>query len=177
MDQFQKMTLEILEQGDIKRFANEMEREHKKIVIWGAGDCGHHVYDILSVQDIEVSFFADTYHAGKKDCKTGIEIIGIDIVSTRKKDLYVLISVVDENAYNTIYKEFKEAGLEEKQLFDMRKFMKRLPVSYFVQNSDKYRQVYNMLSDEFSQKVYLERIKRVYLLSNISAVVSPADEE
>lgn len=177
MERFQKTTLEILEQRDIKLFAGEITRENKKVVIWGAGNCGHHVYDILSEQGIEISFFADNHHEGEKDYKAGIDIIGIDIVSTRQKNLYVLISVVDENAYNTIYEELKGAGLEEEQLFDMRRFMERLPVSYFVQNCEKYRQVYSMLSDEFSKKVYLERIKRVYLLNDISAVVSPVDEE
>lgn len=176
MEQFQKTVLEILEQRDIKIFVDELTRECKKIVIWGVGNCGHLVYDVLSEQGVEISFFADNHHVGR-DAKTGIEIIDIDAVSEGKLNFYILISVVDKNAYNAIYEQLKGFGLDDGQLFDMRKFIERLPISYFTQNLDKYQQVYNMLADNFSKQVYLERIKRVYLLSDISAVVSPADEE
>lgn len=177
MEQFQKTALEILEQKDIKIFADELAGEHKKIVIWGAGNCGHLVNSILSEQNVRISFFADNFHAGETDSSTGIRIIGIDDVVRDKQNLLVLVSVADRQIYDAVYMQLREAGLTDGQLYDMKGFIERLPVSFFIQNRDKYHQVYNLLADNFSKKVYLERIKRVYLLNDISSIVSPADEE
>jgi len=174
---FQRTALEILEQKEIKIFADALMRERKKIVIWGAGDCGHLVYDVLSEQNVEVSFFADSFHAGETDRKTGVEIIGIDTVSGDRQNMLVLISVADKHIYSIIHQQLKEAGLEDWQLYDMKRFIERLPVRFFIQNRDKYQQVYTMLEDDFSKKVYLERMKRVYLLNDLSGIVSPVDEE
>lgn len=177
MERFQRTALEILEQREIKHLTETLLREHKKVVIWGAGDCGHIVYDILSEQSIEVSFFADNFHAGETDLRTGVQIIGIDAVSRDKQDMLVLISVADIHIYNIIHQQLKEAGLMDSQIYNMKSFIERLPVRFFVQNRDKYQQVYAMLADDFSKAVYLERMKRVYLLNDLSAIVSPADEE
>lgn len=177
MKQFEKAASEILKQEDIKLFADKIEKEKKEIVIWGAGDCGHHVYDVLVEQNIKIAYFADNKHKGEMDAATGIEIIGADTISSDKEKYYILISVVDNGAYQAIYEQLKDIGFADSALFDMRKFIERLPVSYFVQNNDKYQQVYNMLADDYSKKVYLERMKRVYLLNDISVIVSPAREE
>lgn len=177
MYEFDKAAAEIIEQKELKKFANRIVKDDKKIVIWGAGDCGHHVYDVLIEQNIEINFFADNYHAGKTDYKTGVEIIGIDTICQEKENYYILISVVNDNAYYAIYEQLKEAGVHSSQIWDMSRYIERLPISFFVRNCDKYKAVYNMLADDISKKVYLERMKRVYLLNDISEIVSPAQEE
>lgn len=49
-------------QSDLAKFKN---LQGKQLVIFGAGDCGHHVYDILHSANIEAAYFCDNRTEGK----------------------------------------------------------------------------------------------------------------
>lgn len=174
---FDKAASAILEQRALKPLIDRLMNENRKIAIWGAGDCGHHVYDVFSEQGVSIACFADNRRGGETDSATGVKIMNADTICRDCKDYCILVSIVNETAYHAVYGQLKEAGFTDGQLWDMRAYIERLPVSYFNKNRDKYWQAYSMLADDFSKKVYLERMKRVYLLHDISEIVSPPSQE
>lgn len=168
---------EIYQQSDIKKFKEEIIKANKKIAIFGAGDCGHHVYDVLILQNLTISFFIDNKRSGTKDNRTDIDIVSLDDLLENKTQYWILLSVVEKEPYEQIERQLLDRGFEETQIFNMSAFIDRLPVIYMKQHEDEYRKVYNILEDDFSKQVYLERMKKVYLLSDIADVVSPNEEE
>lgn len=48
---------------------------------------------------------------------------------------------------------------------------------YFEENFEAYREAYQLMEDGFSRQVYLEKMRKVFLLSDISQIVSPREEE
>lgn len=177
MEQFDKAAREIVEQEDLKQFADIINKNNMKIVIWGVGDCGHNVYDVLTEQNIKIDFFADSYYGGNADSQTGIQMVDIDTIFQQKEKYNILISIVDDDAYQAVYRRLIGGGIHEDQIWNMGRFIERLTVDFFIKNRDKYRAVYNMLGDAVSKQVYLERMKRVYLLNDLSEIASPSNEE
>ncbi len=174
MQMFKKAKEEILEQKDIKILSEKLA--DKNVIIWGAGNCGHHVYEVLHEQNIRIQFFGDNALAGDMDSCTGLPIVGMERVAADRENTYVLLSVAEREPYQEIFGQLLEAGFREEQIECMTGYIERLPVSFFRDNVEKYRKVYEMLADDFSKEVYIERMKRVYLLNDISAIVSPMEE-
>ncbi len=174
MQRFQKAVEEIMEQKDIRMLSQKLAG--KKVIIWGAGNCGHHVYEALCEQKATVSFFGDNALAGKTDAQTGLLVIGMDEAATDRENTYVLLSVVEREPYQKIYGQLLEAGFQDDQIVCMSSYIERLPVSFFSNNVENYRKVYETLADDFSREVYIERMKRVYLLNDMTAIVSPPEE-
>lgn len=177
MKQFDKAAGEIVKQGYLKQFADKINKKDMKIVIWGVGDCGHRVYDVLTEQNIAIDYFADSYYGGSEDSRTGIQMIDIDTIFQQKEKYNILVSIVSDDAYYAVYSRLIRGGIHESQIWNMGSFIERLTVDFFIKNRDKYRAVYNLLGDDISKQVYLERMKRVYLLNDLSEIVSPPEEE
>lgn len=175
MEQFEKAASEIVKQEDLKRFGDEIKKGNRKIVIWGVGDCGHHVYDVLTEQDIQIDFFADNYYKENKDSQTGIKMIDIDSIDQEKCN--ILVSVVNSDTYHTICQQLIKRGFHESRIWNMGRYIERLTVDFFHKNHEKYEAVYQLLADDISKQVYLKRMKRVYLLNDLAEIVSPANEE
>lgn len=55
----------------------------------------------------------------------------------------------------------------------MMNYIEIVPISFLLEHRQYYQMVFDMLEDEFSKKTYIERIKRVYTLSDISDVMQP----
>lgn len=174
MHRFQKAAEEIIEQKDIQMLSQKIA--DKKVIIWGAGNCGHHVYEVLCEQKIAIACFGDNALSGKTDFRTGLPVIDMEGAAADKENTYILLSVVEREPYQKIYGQLLEAGFQDEQIMCMSSYIERIPVSFFRDNVENYRKVYEMLADDFSREVYIERMKRVYLLNDLSAIVSPPEE-
>lgn len=68
-------------------------------------------------------------------------------------------------------------GIDKTNIYIMRNYYDRLSVAYLEENMHKYIDAYQLLTDDFSRKVFLARMKKVYLMSDISEIVSPSTDE
>lgn len=177
MEQFEKAANEIVKQEELNRFGDNITKYNMKTVIWGVGDCGHRVYDVLTEQNIRIDFFADNCYSGSEDRITGVRMIDTDNIFQEKEKYNILVSVVNDDAYHAIYRQLINGGVRESQIWNMGRYIERLTVGFFHKNCDRYKAVYNMLGDSISKKVYLERMKRVYLLNDLAGIASPVEEE
>lgn len=177
MIDFDKTIDEIIDAAHHRRemeVIKEKAAEGKAIILFGAGNCGHIVYRFLEEEGVPVSAFCDNRLAGSVDKETNIRIISVEELSADLGSFFVLISVADETVHQSIYAQLMEMGFDGSQCLFMENYIERIPVDFLVRNRKKYKQVFDLLVDEISREVYMERIRRVFLLSDISHVMYPA---
>ena len=180
MIDFEKTIDEIIEAAHHRRemeVIKEQAVSGKSIILFGAGNCGHIVYRFLEREGVPVAAFCDNKLAGSVDEETNVGIIGVEELAKKKKRFFVLITVADEPIYQKIYAQLMELGFDGSQCLYMEHYIERIPIDFLVRNRKRYRAVFDLLADEISREVYMERIKRVFLLSDISHVMRPAEEQ
>ncbi len=177
MDKFNRTVENIKEQDDLELFREIVSKQGKKLVLFGAGDCGHVVYGILHHVNIPVHCFCDNVLGGQVDGQTGLAIVKPEYLKDRSDELTILVCAVEEEVYSAICQQAVALGFDRAQIHIMREYYSRPSVSYLENNIQKYRNAYRLLEDEFSRKVFLARMKKVYLMGDISEVVSPYTEE
>lgn len=149
----------------------------KNPVIFGAGDCGHKIWALLHGWGINVLCFCDNRQNGKIDEITGLKIINPQEMHDIIKDSEILVCVEEENAYQSISHQLLRLGFDKNQIHIMNKYFYIQIGKYFDKNIQEYKKAYQFLDDELSKCVYLEKMKKVFLASDISEVVSPDKEE
>lgn len=177
MREFNQMIKCIRNQADLEKFRNIVNEQGKKLVLFGAGDCGHAVYSILHYVNIGIYCFCDNVLGGQKDVKTGLDIVLPGYLKDKSNELTILVCVMEEDAYRAIYEQAILLGVDRNQIYIMRDYYDRLSVEYLEHNLQKYSNAYQLLEDGFSKEVFLARMKKVYLMGDISEVVSPSTEE
>ncbi len=155
----------------------EKAERGKLIIIFGAGNCGHAVYRVLAEEGLAVEAFCDNRLAGGIDTDTNVRIIGVKEMKDDKDRYFILISLADRPVYQEVYAQLMELGFEDKQCLYMENYIERVPVNFLTRNREKYREVFDLLADNISKEIYIERMKRVFLLSDISHVMRPAGEQ
>lgn len=145
-------------------------------VIFGAGICGHKIYDLLSGYGIRVLCFCDNTLGGSIDSATGLKIIGAEELNAIDNP-EILVCVGAENTSQAICGQLLSMGFDEKQMHRMNAYFYWQTKEYFEAHIEEYKKAYGLLEDDFSKRVYLERMKKAFLLRDISAVVSPCEEE
>lgn len=170
MEKFNKTAEEIRQQSDLEKF-------RKKPVLFGAGDCGHKIYDMLQAAGIKPSCFCDNKVSEQIDAQTGLPIVRPEALKDKIADSVVLVCVVEDEIYQSMYKQLLALGVDDAQIYRMRAYYDRLSMAYFEENIEKYKTVYQFLEDEFSREVYLARMRKAFLLSDIAEIVSPGSEE
>lgn len=146
-------------------------------VIFGAGVCGHKIYDLLHGYGIRVACFCDNALGGSIDKATGIKIIGEEELRNSISGSEILVCVDAEDACQSICRQLRSLGFDERQIHRMNTYFYWQTKEYFEMHIEKYKKVYQLLEDDFSKRVYLERMKKAFLLYDMSAVVSPCEEE
>ena len=146
-------------------------------VIFGAGICGHKIYDLLHGYGVHVLCFCDNMLGGNTDQVTGLRIIGTEELRESIDNPKILVCVGAGNACEAICEQLLLLGFEKTQIHRMNEYFYWQTKEYFEKHIEKYREVYQLLEDEFSRRVYLERMKKAFLLCDISEVVSPCEEE
>ncbi len=177
MQHFKQMIEEIRRQTDMEKFRKIVEEQGEKLVLFGAGDCGHAVYRNLHDAGISVCCFCDNRQGGHKDEETGIDIVKPEWMKDKITKLVVLICAMEEEVHCAIYEQVTSFGFDESRILLMKDYYDRLPVSYLEEKLQKYENAYQLLEDSFSRRVFLARMKKVYLMGDISEVVSPPAEE
>ena len=179
MQRFNHAAEEIRRQaGKIKdKFLDNINIKEGSPVIFGAGDCGHRIYDLLHGYGIQALCFCDNGVGGSIDEITGLKIIRPEELHDIRIHPEILVCVGEEKAYRTISQQLISLGFDEAHIHIMNEFFYWQTREYFDVNFEEYRKAYMLLEDEFSRQVYIERIKKGFLLSDISQIVSPCGEE
>ena len=149
----------------------------KNPVIFGAGNCGHKIYDLLHGYGIEASCFCDNKLCGNIDTETGIKIVNPQELKATIDNTIILVSVDGQNVGGPIYEQLLSLGFDKEQIRIMNEYFHWMPFEYLKSNIEKYRKAYQLMDDEFSKRVYLEKMKNVFLLSDIADIVSSSEEE
>lgn len=177
MRDFDKTAEEIRSQSDLKAFREICVKQEKKLVLFGAGDCGHVVFQMLHNANIEVLCFCDNKTDGRTDTETGLKIAALDDLLDKAKDLMILICVVNKEACQSIYGQLLGKGIARNQIRVMTEYYDRLSDTYFETNLENYKKAYGLLEDDRSRQIYLARMKKVFLMTSISEIVSPSQDE
>lgn len=149
----------------------------KNAIIFGAGDCGHKIYDLLYGYGVKILCFCDNNTDGGLDKITGLKILSQEELCDIIDDFVILICVLDEDACKSICRQLLSLGFEKAQIHIMNQYFYWQTREYFESNIEKYKKAYQLLDDEFSKTVYLAKMKKVFLLSSILEIVSPDKEE
>lgn len=165
-----------------KNYNNELrtviaKSKEKQIVIFGAGELGHRVYNILKENNISVVCFCDNKTNGKIDPRTGLKIISLDELKGGIKDTFIPIAVFDDEGYASVCRQLLDFGFQKEDYINSKIIAEKLPISYLEENAAKYKKAYSVLEDDFSKSVYLNRMKKAYFDKDISPIVSDAGEE
>ncbi len=177
MREFNQTVDEIRSQADLKKFTDIIEKQGRKLVLFGAGDCGHVIYNMLQNVGIDVYCFCDNALGDRTDEATGLQIVFPNFLKDKRDQIAVLVCVVEEYAYQAIRNQVISLGIDKTNIYIMRDYYDRLSVAYLEENMHKYIDAYQLLTDDFSRKVFLARMKKVYLMSDISEIVSPSTDE
>lgn len=177
---FEKIIDEIIDEAHNRQemeIIKEQAAGGKAIILFGAGNCGHIVYRFLKKEEVPVVAFCDNKLAGSIDEETNIRIIGVEELIADPESFFIVITVADKPVYQKIYTQLMELGFDKSQCLFMENYIERIPVDFLVRNRKKYRAVFDLLADEMSREIYIERIKRVFLLTDISHIMAPVKEQ
>lgn len=177
MQRFDETVNEIKTKTDSIKVRFLRGAEGGNLVIFGAGNCGHKIYDLLHEYGIEVSCFCDNRMGGATDEATGLAVMSPEDMYDAIDNPVILVCVDSENACRSICQQLLSLGFNKTQMHIMNEYFYWQTREYFEANIEKYRKVYQLLDDEFSKRVYLAKMKKVFLLSDISDIVSSGGEE
>lgn len=177
MHRFEKTIEEIFQNYDNDINIIIEKSKNKQIVIFGAGELGHRIYNILNTRNVKTKCFCDNKVNGVTDQRTGKKIINLNELKEDIDDIFVVISVFDDTGYVSVRQQLLEFGFAASEMMNSKMIIERLFISYLEENLENYRKAYSLLEDDFSKEVYLNRMKKAYLDSNISHIVSDAREE
>lgn len=177
MQRFNSVMEEIRNQAErVKSGLLERIKEGDK-VIFGAGDCGHRIYDLLHGYHIQILCFCDNRMGGCIDEKTGLKIIRPEEMKDTTGYPEILICVEDRNTHQVIIEQLALLGYKEAQIHIMNEYFYLQAEEYLDIHIEEYLKAYQIMEDEFSRQVYLEKMKKTFLLRDISQIVSPCEEE
>lgn len=176
MENFNQTVEKIRNQIDLERY-RKIVGAGRKLVLFGAGDCGHVVYNILHNVGIGIFCFCDNKSGGHTDKETGLKIVSSEYLKDKTDELTILVCAVEEEIYKAIQKQLLSLGFDSGQIHIMREYYDRLSVEYLEENMQKYEEAYQLLDDDFSKMVFLARLRKTYLMDDISEIVSPCMEE
>lgn len=177
MDKFYCITNEIQERAGLikEKFLDEIKAGN--LVIFGSGACGHRIFNLLCSYHKKILCFCDNGMAGTIDKSTGIKIVCPEELKDFASNPTILVCVGSEGACQSICQQLLSLGLEKAQIHMMNEYFYWQTGEYLASNIEKYKKAYLLLDDEFSKTVYLEKMKKAFLLSGISSIVSPDKEE
>lgn len=176
MQKFNYVVDEIRTQAEQIKFRFLGETEGGKPVIFGAGDCGHKIYALLRSCSIQVLCFCDNGQGGNVDEATGLKIIKPEELRDMADSIVILVCVENKDAHQSICRQLASLGFDKAQIHLMNEYFYWQTWEYLEGNIENYKKAYQLLEDEFSRQVYLEKMKKVFLLSDISDIVSPNEE-
>ena len=91
-------------------------------VIFGAGICGHKIYDLLHGYGVHVLCFCDNMLGGNTDQATGLRIIGTEELRESIDNPKILVCVGAGNACEAICEQLLLLGFEKTQIHRMNEY-------------------------------------------------------
>lgn len=176
MEEFYRTIEMIRNQVDLEAFREMVESQGKKLVIFGAGDCGHKVYGMLHSVGVEADCFCDNHREAEVDKDTGVRVETPEYLDDKGREAVILVSVVEDEDRQAICGQLLGKGFDGEQIRVMKDYYDRLSVEYLETNLENYKKAYQLLEDDFSRKAYLARMQKMYLMRSMAEVVRPHEE-
>lgn len=135
----------------------------RPLILYGAGAIGSSAARFLSHYDIAVRCFCDKNKSGIQE-SSGLPIISPHQMIQQYPDANIIVCSM--NYKGEIIKELIQLGIPEEQIY-CRDMLHLHEMAYedFIPHIEGYRRTYDLLQDEWSRNVLLERV-RCYLLSS-----------
>ena len=131
------------------------------IIIYGAGAVGHVIYNILVKNDIRPQYFCSGLKSGYKDLQAGIDVIDKSELVKYNKGI-VILSIGDTASRDDkkqIRRDILAMGYKENQIVDHNILEEKASPSFLLKHMYKISEVYGLLADEESKRVYIEKLK------------------
>lgn len=110
---FNQTVDEIRSQVDLEKYRDIIEKQDRKLVLFGAGDCGHVIYNILHNVGIDVYCFCDNALGDRTDEETGLQIVFPNFLKDKRDQIAVLVCTVGEYIYQAIRKQVISLGIDK----------------------------------------------------------------
>lgn len=169
MRNFTEELSEIKKKCNSKEYKCEIQNtmsflSQKPLVLYGAGEIGYSVYITLKQYGVDVACFCDKNKIGTHE-KTGLPIIAPKALKNEYSDTNIIICSV--NYANEMKQELNMLGINPKRIFE-RRFLNlhEMTPRAIEPYLEGYERAYNLLGDEKSRQVLLNRIKSCLLSSS-----------
>lgn len=129
--------------------------KNKKLVLFGASNCGLNMLNILKQRQIKVDFFCDNDKNKQKTYFNGIEVISFNELIHIGKDTNILITSV---YYKEIYDQLKLNGFNNIYCF-LTEINNEYECELIDGNSQNIEKCYKILDDEKSKIVFSNILK------------------
>lgn len=136
-------------------------RQNNPIIIYGAGALGHAVYDLLVRNNITPQYFCSGKKSGYTDSLTGLYVLHKDELTTYN-DGNVILSIGDTASAEEkkqLKKDILAMGYKESQIMNHSMFEEKVSPSFLLEHEQEISDVYYLLSDDESRRVYLQKLK------------------
>ena len=110
-------------------------------VIFGAGECGHKIYNLMHGYGVDIQCFCDNGMAGNLDEATGLSIISPAELHDLIENPTILVCVGDENVCQAICQQLLSLGYDRAQIHMMHEYFYWQTGEYFEANAEKYKKV------------------------------------
>lgn len=131
------------------------------VILYGAGALGHAVYDILVKNGIIPQYFCSGLKWGYVDPLTGIKVIDKGELTAYSSGT-VILSIGDtasKEEKDEIRKRLFAIGYGENQIINHSELEEKVSPSFLLGHAQEISEVYALLSDEESRRVYLEKLE------------------
>lgn len=130
------------------------------VIFWGCGNNSYIVKKLLLAKGIIPTAYCDNNPKMTGTIIDGVEVLSYEQVRERYKRYYMILTVAVNNAL-PILEQLKQAG-EKNPIFHMEKPFKvddeMLEYDYLESKWEEFKEVYEMLADEQSKKLFVENV-------------------
>jgi hypothetical protein len=138
--------------------------ENKKIIIFGAGSAEKELEECLSFHGVKIDFFCDNSQEKIGTFLNGTEVISFQDLSTYFKNNLILIG--NQNSKTEIIDQLIQSGFhnisyiaDSNQFYYYINFPRwKINLNDLEVNITKIKLAYNLLSDELSKEIFLNRL-------------------
>jgi hypothetical protein len=171
MKNFNEELSEIKREYSTKNRLDDLLNKYRKApcIIYGAGWFGHELHKFFQNAGINVIAFCDTFKTGN-DALTGLKVISPDMLVKEYTESALIIGVFYQYNYDAIVSELMNIGFGKPVntcedfaflYFGIGKF--RHTIDDIMPYIERYDLIWNLLEDDISRQVLLDRIRYLML--------------
>lgn len=165
-----------------KSFNHEISKvftlfSNKPLVLYGAGTIGISIARVFKYYNIKVNCFCDKNKTGIQK-ETGLPIISLQALTNEYLDANIIVCSV--NYYDEIMHDLSTLGINPKQIFSKKSLnFPEMTYSDMAPHIGGYKCAFNLLDDDKSKQILLERVKYYLTISSntVAGITSEPEEQ